>query len=126
VTTQCLDASHFSEHLQHIRDTRCVRAPPPALLRLLKSKVGSRPPAWVVAFSEAEAPRLAARGDGQACRSALMFGDRLLRAECVHLVHHLARTRLPFQCAHGRPTVTSLVADLRALADIRRTHEHST
>jgi hypothetical protein len=39
-TPQRLDASHFGEHLQHVHDTRCVRVPPPALLRLLKSKVG--------------------------------------------------------------------------------------
>jgi hypothetical protein len=44
-----------------------------------------------------------------------MFGDPLNMAQCHGLVRALSRCRLPFQCAHGRPTLFPL-ADL-ALVD---------
>lgn len=39
-----------------------------------------------------------------------MFGDRLDLDQCTRLVKQLARTELPFQCAHGRPSLVPLVA----------------
>jgi DNA mismatch repair ATPase MutL len=51
----------------------------------------------------------------KACRSAVMFGDKLERAECVSLLDGLARCALPLQCAHGRPSVAVLVPDLGTL-----------
>lgn len=63
-------------------------APPPGALRVLRSK---------------------------ACRGAAMFGDELPRARCEALLGALRGARLPFCCAHGRPTTAPLV-DLRALA----------
>ena len=53
------------------------------------------------------APACACRS--QACRSAIMFGDALTKAQCSQLLSRLAHTRLPFQCAHGRPSMTPLV-----------------
>ncbi|EXJ78941.1 hypothetical protein A1O3_08441 [Capronia epimyces CBS 606.96] len=46
----------------------------------------------------------------RSCRTAIMFNDDLDLAECGQLVHRLARCAFPFQCAHGRPTVTVLGA----------------
>jgi len=56
--------------------------PPPAVSRLLASK---------------------------ACRAAVMFGDSLSHAECQALLSALAKCDLPFQCAHGRPTVSPML-----------------
>mmetsp|Transcript_42944 Transcript_42944/g.80476 ORF Transcript_42944/g.80476 Transcript_42944/m.80476 type:complete len:289 (+) Transcript_42944:783-1649(+) len=80
---KALSAADFREHLVQITETKCIRAPPPALLRLLISK---------------------------ACRSAIMFGDTLLQSECVNLVDQLACTCQPLQCAHGRPTLSPIVS----------------
>ena len=57
--------------------------PPPAVLRVLASK---------------------------ACRRAVMFGDLLDRSRCQQILRELAMCDLPFQCAHGRPTVTPVLA----------------
>ncbi|RQM10940.1 hypothetical protein B5M09_013166 [Aphanomyces astaci] len=45
----------------------------------------------------------------RACRSAIMFGDPLTREECQTLIRQLSTCRLPFQCAHGRPSIVPLV-----------------
>ncbi|GJQ76379.1 hypothetical protein Trydic_g2097 [Trypoxylus dichotomus] len=43
--------------------------------------------------------------NNQACRGAIKFGQKLTRNECVNYVNNLAKCHLPFQCAHGRPTL---------------------
>jgi hypothetical protein len=43
-----------------------------------------------------------------ACRHAIMFGDYLEPASCEALLKRLARCQLPFQCAHGRPSIAAL------------------
>ena len=48
--------------------------------------------------------------NSRACRSAIMFNDRLSRGECEELVRRLARCAFPFQCAHGRPSMVPLIA----------------
>jgi DNA mismatch repair protein MLH3 len=45
----------------------------------------------------------------KACRGAIMFGDVLSQRECEHLLDGVRRCRLPFNCAHGRPSVLPLV-----------------
>ncbi|KAI9884574.1 MAG: hypothetical protein M1823_003646 [Watsoniomyces obsoletus] len=45
----------------------------------------------------------------RACRSAIMFNDRLPLDDCTSLVSRLSTCALPFQCAHGRPTMVPLV-----------------
>ena len=60
---------------------------PPAVLRVLASK---------------------------ACRRAVMFGDSLSLPRCQHILTQLATCDLPFQCAHGRPTLAPML-DLDAL-----------
>ena len=47
--------------------------------------------------------------NSRACRSAIMFNDSLSLEECETLVDKLARTRFPFICAHGRPSMVPLV-----------------
>ena len=44
-----------------------------------------------------------------ACHGAVRFGDSLSRFECSELVCNLSSCRLPFQCAHGRPSVVPLL-----------------
>lgn len=62
------------------------RVRPPAILRILSSK---------------------------SCRGAIMFGDALTLEECKNLLSRLRRTRLPFNCAHGRPSIVPLLTLLR-------------
>ncbi len=45
----------------------------------------------------------------RSCRSAIMFNDKLGLDQCYGLVRRLSRCALPFQCAHGRPTLTALL-----------------
>jgi DNA mismatch repair protein MLH3 len=45
-----------------------------------------------------------------ACRGAVKFGDPLSLERSAGLLDRLLRdTELPFQCAHGRPTVSTLL-----------------
>jgi DNA mismatch repair ATPase MutL len=44
----------------------------------------------------------------RACRSAIMFGHRLSFSQCTDLIEDLKKCQLPFQCAHGRPSVVPL------------------
>ncbi|GAQ85942.1 DNA mismatch repair protein [Klebsormidium nitens] len=77
-----LTAPDLLEYVQQLQDTQSTSSVPPSIIRLLNSK---------------------------ACRGAIMFGDSLLPGECLQLLKHLQRTHLPFQCAHGRPTMVPLV-----------------
>ena len=45
----------------------------------------------------------------KACHGAIRFGDELTVRECAALLRSLARCRLPFQCAHGRPSIVPLL-----------------
>ena len=44
----------------------------------------------------------------EACRGAVKFGDELRAEECQSIIKNLEKCKLPFQCAHGRPTVLPL------------------
>ena len=44
----------------------------------------------------------------KACHSAIRFGEYLTYDECCRLVAELAETDMPFQCAHGRPSIIPL------------------
>lgn len=52
--------------------------------------------------------------NSRACRSAIMFNDKLSKEQCKLLISRLAKCRFPFQCAHGRPSLVPLV-DLRRM-----------
>ncbi|OWF50497.1 uncharacterized protein LOC110450333 [Mizuhopecten yessoensis] len=45
----------------------------------------------------------------QACHGAIKFGDQLSVDECEELLSSLAQCDLPFQCAHGRPSIMPLL-----------------
>ncbi|KAF5305775.1 hypothetical protein FQR65_LT07671 [Abscondita terminalis] len=47
--------------------------------------------------------------NSQACRGAIKFGDPLSENDCAELIKELHKCRLPFQCAHGRPSVVPLL-----------------
>jgi DNA mismatch repair ATPase MutL len=49
-----------------------------------------------------------------ACRNAIKFGDCISPSTCQNLISRLAVTDMPFQCAHGRVSMSPLV-DLRTL-----------
>ncbi|XP_066143832.1 DNA mismatch repair protein Mlh3-like isoform X2 [Euwallacea fornicatus] len=46
----------------------------------------------------------------KACRGAIKFGDVLTEKVCCKLLDELSRCTLPFQCAHGRPTLAPLLS----------------
>ncbi|TSL61230.1 DNA mismatch repair protein Mlh3 [Bagarius yarrelli] len=52
----------------------------------------------------------------QACHGAIKFNDELSKEECCSLMALLSSCQLPFQCAHGRPSILPL-ADLLHLED---------
>lgn len=52
--------------------------------------------------------------NSRACRSAIMFNDELSRKQCTVLIEQLRMCTLPFQCAHGRPSMVVLT-DLTSL-----------
>ena len=54
-----------------------------------------------------------------ACHGAIKFGDKLTWNTCVTIVEQLAKCNLPFQCAHGRPSVVPLFR-LGIMKDIYR------
>ena len=45
----------------------------------------------------------------RACRAAVRFGDTVAPEQARELLAQLAACRLPFQCAHGRPTLYPLL-----------------
>lgn len=47
--------------------------------------------------------------NSKACRQAIMFGDKLSRSQMIRLIDELSFCKLPFQCAHGRPSIIPLV-----------------
>lgn len=47
--------------------------------------------------------------NSKACRSAIMFGDKLNVSEMEYLVQKLLQCQLPFQCPHGRPSIVPVV-----------------
>jgi len=78
-----LGGPEFIEHLHQLKDTKgATRNPPPGILRVLNSV---------------------------ACRGAVMFGDSLAMEQCVEIVKELSQCDMPFQCAHGRPSMVPLV-----------------
>lgn len=40
---------------------------------------------------------------------AIKFGDKLTARECEELIKQLSECKLPYQCAHGRPTLVPLI-----------------
>lgn len=47
--------------------------------------------------------------NSRACRSAIMFNDKLEKNDCIQLLARLGECAFPFQCAHGRPSMIPLM-----------------
>lgn len=47
--------------------------------------------------------------NSRACRSSIMFNDKLSRPECLSLIQKLSQCKFPFICAHGRKSCVPLV-----------------
>ncbi|KAJ8086934.1 DNA mismatch repair protein [Marasmius tenuissimus] len=62
--------------------------------------------------------------NSKACRGAIMFNDPLNNEQCERLVQQLSETALPFQCAHGRPSLVPLT-NFGQLAGDRGKYRHS-
>lgn len=61
------------------------------------------------AFITSKVPsRLLNLVNSRACRSAIMFNDELTTSQCQSLLEQLSKCTLPFQCAHGRPSMVVL------------------
>ncbi|KAI0727330.1 hypothetical protein C8Q72DRAFT_841248 [Fomitopsis betulina] len=58
--------------------------------------------------------------NSKACRGAIMFNDALTHDQCTRLVRQLAQTALPFQCAHGRPSLVPLTEIALPVANATR------
>ncbi|XP_077989468.1 DNA mismatch repair protein Mlh3-like [Glandiceps talaboti] len=60
--------------------------------------------------------------NSQACHGAIKFGDPLQHRECLSLIKSLSLCDLPFQCAHGRPSLMPII-DLKILEKQLETKE---
>ncbi|MDK2975173.1 MAG: mismatch repair protein MutL [Methanofollis sp.] len=85
----------------------------PEVIRDLVSALIRESPADPVGRREAVLRRVA-------CRSAIKAGDRLSQEQMRRLLDQLARTKNPYTCPHGRPTIVSFSPDELA-AMFRRT-----
>ncbi|KAK6465176.1 hypothetical protein DFJ63DRAFT_332609 [Scheffersomyces coipomensis] len=47
--------------------------------------------------------------NSKSCRSSIMFGDVLSIEQMEKMIQDLSNCRLPFQCAHGRPSIVPLI-----------------
>ena len=99
---------------------RC-RLEPRILIEMLRREIWSKdsvgcwnPPhvpndSWISRISHCP-DGLVEMVNSRACRSAIMFNDVLTNDQCQELLRRLSRCSLPFQCAHGRPNITVLIA----------------
>ncbi|CAB1335190.1 unnamed protein product [Coregonus sp. 'balchen'] len=58
-----------------------------------------------------------------ACHGAIKFNDSLSKEECCSLVGSLSSCQLPFQCAHGRPSIAPLEPPKPNLRKLRRMYK---
>ncbi|KAL6941773.1 hypothetical protein ACO0RG_002911 [Hanseniaspora osmophila] len=59
----------------------------------------------------------------KACRSAIMFGQKLTLKDCETLVSNLSQCHMPFHCAHGRPSITPLTDFAKGSSNLTFRHE---
>ncbi|KAI9801259.1 MAG: DNA mismatch repair protein [Piccolia ochrophora] len=66
--------------------------------------------------------------NSRACRSAIMFNDKLSLDDCQRLVSRLYNCVFPFQCAHGRPSMIPLLEmeSIEQTWDYSQGYEHPT
>jgi DNA mismatch repair protein MLH3 len=101
-------------HLPPIISERC-RLEPKIIIDILRKEIWQETPGWhrhpggdaswisrITHCPEGLLEMLNSR----ACRSAIMFNDVLTKERCRMLLINLSKCALPFQCAHGRPSMT--------------------
>ncbi|KAL9629779.1 MAG: hypothetical protein Q9164_006729 [Protoblastenia rupestris] len=88
---------------------RC-RIEPKVLLDLLRGEAWKLEDTSTIPAVHTPPQRLLDILNSRACRSAIMFNDVLSIEEARTLISRLAQTQLPFQCAHGRPSMVPLVS----------------
>lgn len=106
--------------LPHVISERC-KADPQLLISFLRSalwKYVESPPLVPVASNDQRTnwvkkiatcpPGLVDMVNSRACRSAIMFNDKLNLEACNVLVGKLADCVFPFMCAHGRPSMVPI------------------
>jgi DNA mismatch repair protein MLH3 len=107
-------------HLAGLIAERC-RLEPRILIEMLRKEIWSNEPHRPCTSSErdittwisplAHCPEgLLDMVNSRACRSAIMFNDVLTISQCQELLRRLSQCSLPFQCAHGRPSMTVLTS----------------
>lgn len=88
---------------------RC-RLEPGLLIKLVRGEIWRLEEKSIKPSNKAQPPPgLVEMLASRACRSAIMFNDDLSVFEAKSLIRRLARCDLPFQCAHGRPSLVPLV-----------------
>ena len=45
----------------------------------------------------------------KACKTSIKFGDKLNKKQINNLIKQIKKCKLPFICAHGRPTIFPLL-----------------
>jgi len=60
--------------------------------------------------------------NSKSCRGAVMFNDPLDIEQCKRLVWQLSQIILPFQCAHGRPSLIPITSVLGGPNEPERCH----
>ena len=87
---------------------RC-RVEPKVLIELLRGEAWKLEDKSTIAHTNTPPQALLNMLTSRACRSAVMFNDVLSIAEAETMISRLAQTNLPFQCAHGRPSMVPLL-----------------
>ncbi|ETN39019.1 uncharacterized protein HMPREF1541_07061 [Cyphellophora europaea CBS 101466] len=101
-------------HLPEVIAQRCQQEPK-ILIGLLRKELWTEhrhvplaeqpsEPGWISRIAQCPAG-IVEMINSRACRSAVMFNDVLTVDQCQELVRRLASCTLPFQCAHGRPSL---------------------
>lgn len=103
-------------HLPKLIAERC-RQDPKMMISIIRAEIWKEERPGIPAANASWLDRMAKCPAGlidmmnsRACRSAIMFNDMLTLKQCSELVAQLAQCTLPFQCAHGRPSMTVLTS----------------
>jgi DNA mismatch repair ATPase MutL len=106
-----LDVEDLREYLQQLRDTKPLV--PTAASKLSAAAPTSdalaSPPSPLAGFLSRIPLPVQRILNYKACRSSVMFGDALPVASMRAILRGLRQCDFPFNCAHGRPTMTPLV-----------------
>lgn len=95
-----LDVDDFREYMQQLRDTKPIR---PVAIAASSGSGG------LGVFRQRTPLPVQRILNYKACRSSVMFGDPLSHSTMRSIISGLMRCAFPYNCAHGRPTMTPIV-----------------